>query len=193
MSHDGSTLAGTTWRHPAVSRSDHRRPPLNVVRRPGGRSCVPTDLGSGRAHGWGYPESRPSVELLIDSEEDLVPRVVLVGCCVSPTADSARCFGAERVTADHRPCPRATTIGLSANAYGPTAYRLQRRRSVPFGGRTVSPERGPSPEEVAHMNTHFFPLFRIAFGAAAAVFIFLIVHAALEGISRSADVLAGLQ
>jgi len=42
------------------------------------------------------------------------------------------------------------------------------------------------------MNTYFFPLFRIAFGAAAAVFIFLIVHAALEGISRSADVLAGL-
>jgi hypothetical protein len=42
------------------------------------------------------------------------------------------------------------------------------------------------------MDTHF-PLFRIAFAAAAAVFIFLMVHAALEGISRSADVLVGLQ
>jgi hypothetical protein len=42
------------------------------------------------------------------------------------------------------------------------------------------------------MNTYFFPLFRIAFAAAAAVFIFLMVHAALEGISRTADVLAGL-
>jgi hypothetical protein len=42
------------------------------------------------------------------------------------------------------------------------------------------------------MNTHF-PLFRIAFAAAAALFIFIIVHAALEGISRSAGVLAGLQ
>ncbi len=61
------------------------------------------------------------------------------GCYVSPTADSAR------VTADHRPSPRATTIGPSANAYGPTAYRLQRRRSVPFGGRTESPERGLLP------------------------------------------------
>jgi len=52
--------------------------------------------------------------------------------------------------------------------------------------------KGPSPEEAAHMNTHF-PLFRIAFAAAAAVFIFLIVHAALEGITGTADVLAGLQ
>jgi hypothetical protein len=94
--------------------------------------------------------------------------------------------------ADDRPWPRATTIGPSANAYGPTAYRLLPRRSVPFGGRTVPPEKGPSPEEVAHVDTHF-PLFRIAFAAAAAVFIFLMVHAALEGVSRSADVLAGLQ
>jgi hypothetical protein len=53
------------------------------------------------------------------------------------------------------------------------------------------PPKGASPEEVAHMNT--LPLFRIAFAAAAAVFIFLIVHAALEGVSRSAGVLAGLQ
>jgi hypothetical protein len=42
------------------------------------------------------------------------------------------------------------------------------------------------------MNTHLH-LFRIAFAAAAALFIFLIVHAALEGVSRSAGVLAGLQ
>jgi hypothetical protein len=42
------------------------------------------------------------------------------------------------------------------------------------------------------VNTHF-PLFRIAFAAVAAVFIFLMVHAALEGVSRSAAVLAGLQ
>jgi hypothetical protein len=42
------------------------------------------------------------------------------------------------------------------------------------------------------MNTHY-PLFRIAFAATAALFIFLIVHAALEGVSRSADVLAALQ
>jgi hypothetical protein len=54
------------------------------------------------------------------------------------------------------------------------------------------PPKGPSPEEAAHMDTHF-PLFRIAFAAAAAVFIFLIVHAVLEGVSRSAGVLAGLQ
>jgi hypothetical protein len=42
------------------------------------------------------------------------------------------------------------------------------------------------------MNTHY-PLYRIAFAAAAAVFIFLVVNAALDGVSRSADVLAGLQ
>ena len=54
------------------------------------------------------------------------------------------------------------------------------------------PRKGLSPEEVANVDTHF-PLFRIAFAAAAAVFIFLIVHAALEGVSRTAGVLAGLQ
>jgi len=42
------------------------------------------------------------------------------------------------------------------------------------------------------MNTHF-ALVRIAFAATAALIIFLIVHAALEGISTSAGVLAGLQ
>jgi len=42
------------------------------------------------------------------------------------------------------------------------------------------------------VNTHF-PLFRIAFAAAAAVFIFLMVHAALEGVSRRSNVLAGVQ
>ena len=59
-------------------------------------------------------------------------------------------------------------------------------------GTNRIPRKGPSPEEVAHVNTHF-PLFRIAFAAAAAVLIFLMVHAALEGVSRTADVLAGLQ
>ena len=59
-------------------------------------------------------------------------------------------------------------------------------------GTNRIPQKGPSPEEVAHVNTHF-PLYRIAFAAAAAVFIFLLVHAALEGISGSANVLAGLQ
>jgi hypothetical protein len=60
----------------------------------------------------------------------------------------------------------------------------------PSGDEPI-PEKGPSPEEVAHMNTHY-PMFRIAFAAAAALVIFLMVHAALEGVSRTADVLAGL-
>ena len=54
------------------------------------------------------------------------------------------------------------------------------------------PPKGPTPEEAAQMNTHF-ALVRIAFAATAALFIFLVVHAALEGISTSAGVLAGLQ
>jgi len=61
----------------------------------------------------------------------------------------------------------------------------------PLGDESYPP-KGAIPEEAAHMNTHF-PLFRIAFAAAAAVLIFLIVHAALEGITGTADVLAGLQ
>jgi hypothetical protein len=59
-------------------------------------------------------------------------------------------------------------------------------------GTNRIPQKGALTEEVAHVNTHF-PLFRIAFAAAAAVFIFLMVHAALEGVSGTADVLAGLQ
>jgi hypothetical protein len=59
-------------------------------------------------------------------------------------------------------------------------------------GTNGIPRKGPSPEEAAHMNTHF-ALVRVAFAAAAALFIFIIVHAALQGISSSAGVLAGLQ
>jgi hypothetical protein len=61
----------------------------------------------------------------------------------------------------------------------------------PLGDESYPP-KGALTEEVSHVNTHF-PLFRIAFAAAAAVFIFLMVHAALEGVSGTADVLAGLQ
>ena len=61
----------------------------------------------------------------------------------------------------------------------------------PLGDESYPPKGGLT-EEVAHVNTHF-PLFRIVFAAAAAVFIFLMVHAALEGVSGTADVLAGLQ
>lgn len=53
------------------------------------------------------------------------------------------------------------------------------------------PPKGALSKEAAHMNAHF-PLLRIAFAATAAVCIFLVVHAALEGVSRSAGVLAGL-
>jgi hypothetical protein len=62
----------------------------------------------------------------------------------------------------------------------------------PLGDEPDPPKGGAPSEEVAQVNTHF-PLVRIAFAAAAAVFIFLMVHAALEGISGTADVLAGLQ
>jgi hypothetical protein len=109
MSHDGSTLADTRWRHPAVTRSDYRRPAqrgetgrwaqlradrprIRVVahgfdvhqdmQQLGARSR-PFRPGRRRADRngefWGYPESRPFAELLIDSEEDLVLWPVLVG------------------------------------------------------------------------------------------------------------------
>ena len=54
------------------------------------------------------------------------------------------------------------------------------------------PPKGALSRGGSDMNTHF-ALVRIAFAATAALFIFLIVHAALEGISTSAGVLAGLQ
>lgn len=40
------------------------------------------------------------------------------------------------------------------------------------------------------MNTHL-PVLRIAFGAAAAVVIFLVIHTALEAFSQTSSVLAG--
>ena len=81
------------------------------------------------------------------------------------------------------------------------AFRRTRMAQRPIACNTADPyhsgderypPKGANPEEAAHMNTHF-ALYRIAFAAAAALFIFLIVHAALEGISSSAGVLAGLQ
>jgi hypothetical protein len=108
MSHDGSTLADTTRRHPAVTRSDYRRPAQRG--ETGRRAQLRADRARIRssAHGfdlhqdvqqlgarsrsfepgrrradrigepWGYLESR-FAELLIDSEEDLVLRAVLAG------------------------------------------------------------------------------------------------------------------
>ena len=107
MSHDGSTLADTRWRHPAVTRSDYRPPAQRGetgrwaqlrVDRPRIRSWAHgfdlhqdvQQLGArsrsfrpGRRRAdrngefWGYPESRPFAESLIDSEEDLVLKAVL--------------------------------------------------------------------------------------------------------------------
>jgi hypothetical protein len=77
MSHDGSTLADTTWRHPAVTRSDYRRPAPRDETARWAAACRPTSdqvVGA-----WlGYPESRPFAELF-DSGEDLVLRAVRVG------------------------------------------------------------------------------------------------------------------
>lgn len=75
-------------------------------------------------------------------------------------------------------------------AQRPIAYNV----ADPYhSGDERYPPKGALSKEAAHMNDIHFPLIRIAFAAAAALFIFLIVHAALEGISRSAGVLAGLQ
>ena len=94
-------------------------------------------------------------------------------CLVEPTGDDYWPFG-----------ERVWPYGLSPAT--PPIRTLWGTNRIPQKGG------GPSPEEVAHVNTDF-PLFRIAFAAAAAVFIFLMVHAALEGVSRTDDVMAGLQ
>ena len=62
-----------------------------------------------------------------------------------------------------------------------------------LGDEPYPPNGALSPEEVAHVNTHF-PLFRIAVVAAAVLFTVLVVHAAMEGIflRYPANVLAAL-
>jgi hypothetical protein len=83
----------------------------------------------------------------------------------------------------------------------PLAFRRTRLAQRPIAcnaadpyplGDKPYPPKGALSQGGSAVGTHI-PLFRIAFAAAAAVFIFLMVHAALEGVSRTADVLAGLQ
>ena len=130
--------------------------------------------------------------MLIDSEEDLVIRAVLVG--VLGGTDRRLGEVLRRWKGDGRSSTLAT--GDDYWPFGERVWPYGLSPATPpirtLRGTNRIPRKGPSPEEVAHMNTHY-PLFRIAFAAAAAVFIFLMVHAALEGVSRSADVLAGLQ
>jgi hypothetical protein len=49
---------------------------------------------------------------------------------------------------------------------------------------------GPKEGKAHRVNT-YLPVLRIAFGAVAAVVIFLVVHSALEAFSQTTTVLAG--
>ena len=61
-------------------------------------------------------------------------------------------------------------------------------------GDKPHPPKGASPEEVAHVNTHF-PLLRIAVATAAVLFTVLVVHAVLGGVffRSAANVMVGLR
>jgi hypothetical protein len=50
---------------------------------------------------------------------------------------------------------------------------------------------GPEPEGKDRMNTQL-PVLRIVVGAAAALVLYMVVHAAVEALSRTATVLTGL-
>jgi hypothetical protein len=95
-----------------------------------------------------------------------------------------------RATADHRPWQRATTIGLSATRFAQRPIACNAPDPYHLGDEPYPP-KGASPEEVGHVNTHFAQ-FRIALAAAAALCIFLVVHAALAGVAHTADVVAVL-
>lgn len=69
-------------------------------------------------------------------------------------------------------------------------YRKNGVGPVPFGGHTASPERGIRPEK-GRYRVNTFPVLRVAFGAAAAVVLFMIVHSVFQAFSAAADVLVG--
>lgn len=74
---------------------------------------------------------------------------------------------------------------------GRTAYRRNRSRPVRFGGHATSPKRGGRPKKGRYRVNAHFAVLRIAFGAAAAVALFLLVNSALEVFNTTANVLAG--
>ena len=112
---------------------------------------------------------------------------------MSPTADSGEGDSAlegRRPIID--PCHGRRLLALRSTRLAQRPIAWNATDPYPLGDEP-NPPKGASPEEVAHVNTFHFPLFRVAFAAAAGIVTLLVVHAALVALfSRSTDVLAGL-
>jgi hypothetical protein len=74
--------------------------------------------------------------------------------------------------------------------FGRMTYPRNEGPLLPSGDRRI-PRMGGPKEGKAHRVNTYLPVLRIAFGAVAAVVIFLVVHSALEAFSQTTSVLAG--
>ena len=73
--------------------------------------------------------------------------------------------------------------------FGRMTYPRNESPLLPSGDRRI-PRMGERKKGRHRVNT-YLPVLRIAFGAVAAVVIFLVVHSALEAFSQTPSVLAG--
>lgn len=73
--------------------------------------------------------------------------------------------------------------------FGLTPYRKNEVGSVRYGGHR-HPPRGGIRSKKGRYTVNTFPMLRVAFSAAAAIALFMIVHSALQAFSTAANVLA---
>jgi len=89
------------------------------------------------------------------------------------------------------PFVRRKRIGLlQVIFFGRMTYPRNEGPLLPSGDRRI-PRMGGDRKKGRHRVNTYLPVLRIAFGAAAAVVIFLVIHTALEAFSQTTSVLAG--
>ena len=80
---------------------------------------------------------------------------------------------------------------FAGDPFWPNGLSQERRSAATLGGQKNPPNGGRTERrEGTRVNTHL-PVLWIAFAAAAALVVFLVVHTALEAFSQTSSLLAG--